>query len=130
MAAGFLLPFILFATISNITQKEDPVSIDLAFVTHLDLDLAEQDVYIERTIGSSDVYRMTKGDHNMKAQLFATAEETPHDPFNADAVGPFKKGASLGFSLGEWLKHQGTGTYTCSEGEGFPEYLSYPSINA
>lgn len=118
MAAGFLLPFILFTTISNLTQKDDPVSIDLAFVTHLDLDLAEQDVYIERRKGSGEVFRVTKGDHNMNAPLYATAEETPHDPFNAEAVGPYKKGAALGFTLGEWLKHQGTGTYTCSDGVG------------
>ena len=97
---------------------DDPVSLELAFVTHLDMDLPEQDVFIEREAGSGEVYRVTKGDHNMNAQLYKTAEETPHDPFNPDAVGPHKKGEPLGMTLGEWLKHAGTGSYTCQAGVG------------
>ena len=97
---------------------EAAVSIDLAFVTHLDMDMAEQDVYIERTPGSGEVWRVTGGDNNMNAPLFKAAEETPHDPFNPAAVGPYPKGESLGMTLGQWLRHQGTGTYTCQEGVG------------
>ncbi len=94
------------------------VSIDLAFITHLDMDLPEQDVYIEREAGSGEVYRVTKGDHNMKAPLYAAAHEVPHNPFDPAAVGPHPKGAALGMTLGEWLKHQGTGAYTCENGVG------------
>jgi hypothetical protein len=94
------------------------VSIDLAFMTHLDMDLPEQDVYIERVEGSGQVYRVTKGDNNMNAPLFKTAESTRHDPFNPEAVGPHTKGEPLGMSLGRWLKHQGTGNYTCKDGVG------------
>jgi len=69
-------------------------SIDLAFVTHLDMDLPEQDVYIERERGSGEVYRVTKG------------------------VGPHARGEALGMTLGQWLRHQGSGSYSCTEGVG------------
>ena len=105
--------------VANIQQTSaQDVSLDLAFVTHLDMDLPEQDVFIEREAGSNKVYRVTKGDHNMNATLFKTAVETPHDPFNPEAVGPHKKGEPVGMTLGQWLKHTGTGTYTCESGQG------------
>ena len=94
------------------------VSIKLAFVTHLDADLPEQDVYIERVPGSGDVYRVTRGDNDMSAPLYAAAETVEHDPFNPDSIGPHPKGKPLGITLGERLKHRGTGTYTCVDGEG------------
>lgn len=100
------------------TVQAQSVSLDLAFITHLDAELPEQDVYIEREAGSGKVYRVTRGDHNMNAPLYATAVETPHDPFNPAAVGPHERGAPLGMTLGQWLKHAGTGTYTCENGTG------------
>ncbi|MHC4954833.1 MAG: hypothetical protein ACYTGZ_13185 [Planctomycetota bacterium] len=94
------------------------VSFDVAFKTHLDMNLPEQDVYIEREKGSSDVYRVTKGDNDMRAKLYKTAKPTKHDPFDPKAVGPHKKGEPLGMTLGEWLKASGTGTYTHKDGVG------------
>ena len=108
----------IFTTNDDPTATDEPVSLQLAFVTHLDMDLPEQDVYIEREPGSEQVYRVTKGDHNMNAMLYGTAAPTPHDPFNPEAIGPYKKGAALGMTLGQWLKHAGTGTYTCEAGVG------------
>ncbi|MEN8145596.1 MAG: hypothetical protein ABFS14_11660 [Gemmatimonadota bacterium] len=101
-----------------VSGTDGTTSVDLAFITHLDADLPEQDVFIERVEGSGEVFRVTKGDHNMGAPLFAAAEMIEHDPANPDAVGPHPKGRSLGMTLGEWLKHQGTGTYTCTDGAG------------
>ncbi len=98
--------------------KSSELELDLAFVTHLDMNLHEQDVYIEREAQSGKVYRVTAGDHNMKAPLFAAAEKIGHDPFNPDAVGPFPKGAPLNMTLGQWLKHTGQGTYTYRDGVG------------
>jgi hypothetical protein len=103
---------------SGTGTTDDTVKLDLAFVTHLDMNLAEQDVYIERVKGSGDVYRVTNGDHDMSAALYAVASEQPHDPFNPEAVGPYKKGRALGLTLGEWLKQSGTGTYSCENGTG------------
>ncbi len=93
-------------------------SVDLAFITHLDLDLPEQDVFIEREAGSGSVYRVTAGDNDMNAPLFKTAVKVPHNPFDPKAVGPHPKGEPMGMTLGQWLKHRGTGTYTCTDGTG------------
>ena len=97
-------------------QKD--ISFEIAFVTHLDKNLPEQDVYIERVKGSGEVFRVTPGDNDMSAPLYKVAVETEHDPFNEDAVGPHEKGEAMGFTLGEWLKHRGTGTYTYKNGKG------------
>jgi len=116
LALGCLLIFV--ASTGTDPAGAQSVSIDLAFVTHLDMDLPEQDVYIERQPGSGKVYRVTKGDHDMNAPLYKTAVETPHDPFNMAAIGPHRKGEALSMTLGRWLKHRGIGTYTCENGVG------------
>ena len=54
----------------------------------------------------------------MKAQLYKAAAKVAHDPFNPDALGPFAKGEPLGMTAGQWLKHQGKGTYTYENGTG------------
>ncbi len=92
-------------------------TLELAFVTHLDMDLPEQDVFIEREKGSDQVWRVTKGDNNMNAPLFKAAEPIRHDPFNPDAIGPHPRGAPLGLTLGQWLKHSATASYTCNDGQ-------------
>ncbi len=106
------------ASLRRVARADTTVSIDLAFITHLDADLPEQDVYIERVPGSGEVWRVTKGDNDMTAQLYKTATETKHNPFDPKAVGPHPQGEPLGMTLGQWLRHQGTGTYTCVSGEG------------
>ena len=93
-------------------------SIKLAFITHLDANMAEQDVYIEREPGSGKVYRPTVGDHDMKAPLFRSAVKIPHNPFDSTDVGPYPKGDRLNMTLGEWLAHRGTGVYRYENGEG------------
>lgn len=103
---------------ANAEAADAGYTIDLAFITHLDASMPEQDVFIERESGSGQVYRVTVGDNDMNAPLFKTAVPVPHNPFDADAVGPYEKGEAFGMTLGEWLKHQGTGTYTCANGEG------------
>ena len=97
---------------------EEEKTIELAFITHLDGGMAEQDVYIERKAGSGQVYRVTAGDHNMSAPLFASAVEVEHNPADPSAVGPYPKGESMGMTLGQWLKSTGRGTYTYRDGEG------------
>ncbi len=93
-------------------------SVDLAFTTHLDLGLPEQDVFIEREPGSGEVFRVTNGDHDMSAPLFASGVPVPHNPFSEDALGPFRKGKPLGLTLGRWLRQSGRGTYSCTDGIG------------
>ena len=99
-------------------DADDMVSLQLAFMTHLDMELPEQDVFIEREAGSGKVFRVTTGDHNMNAPLYKSAREIPHNPFSAEAIGPYEKGEPIGMTLGEWLKQTGTGSYTCEAGVG------------
>lgn len=113
------LPLLVLMSLplAQVSHGQD-VSVELAFITHLDADLPEQDVYIERVADSGKFYRVTKGDHNMAAQVYRLTKEQHHDPFDPDAVGPYEDAVPLGFTLGDWLKHQGTGTYTCTDGVG------------
>ena len=97
---------------------DNRVSFDVSFKTHLDMDLPEQDIYIERVKGSREVWRVTKGDNDMNAPLYKTAVETKHNPFDPTALGPHPQGEPMGMTLGDWLKHQGTGTYTAVDGVG------------
>ena len=108
------------ADVSNETAaKNGELAFEIAFVNHLDANMPEQDVYIERKPGSGEIYRVTKGDNDMNAPLFGTAEEVKHDPFDPKAIGPHAKGKALGMTLGQWLRHKGTGTYTYKKGAGY-----------
>lgn len=100
------------------SNRDEPVVLQLAFVTHLDSNLPEQDVFIEREPGSGQVYRVTKGDHDLSQPLFKAAHAVDHNPFDPRAVGPYPKGEPLGMTLGQWLAQSGGGTYSCSDGVG------------
>ena len=113
-----LFPTLFLPGFSSIRRLDDPLHIQLKFLIHFDFELAEQDVYIERDRGSGQVFRITRGDHDKKAELFATTSENPRDPFNPAALGPFRKVLSLGILLGEWLDQSGSGVYTCENGDG------------
>jgi hypothetical protein len=111
----------------NESEFDSQISIDIAFITHLDAGMPEQDVYIERTPGSGEVYRVTGGDHNMNAPLYGTAEMVKHNPFDLSQIGPHAKGKPMGMTLGQWLKHRGIGTYTYKDGTGTLE-LSFTGL--
>ena len=99
------------------TAYDKPVAIDLTFVYHIDADMAEQDVFVERAPGSGEVFRATKADRDMAQPVFAAAEPLPHDPFDVAATGPYPKGADIGMTLGEWFGAKGSGSYTCEDGK-------------
>jgi hypothetical protein len=98
--------------------SSDRISFEVAFMTHLEMDLPEQDVFLERVPGSGEVFRVTKGDNDMSAPLYKSAVELRHDPFDPAAIGPHPRGEPLGMTLGQWLKQRGTGTYTAENGVG------------
>jgi len=102
-------------------------SFELAFGTHLDMELPEQDVYLEREPGSGQVWRVTVGDNDMNAPLYGTAVAVRHDPFDPAALGPHPKGAPLGLTLGQWLHHAGHGRYSYADGVGKLE-LSFSGL--
>lgn len=105
----------------------DGYSFDVAFMTHLDMNLPEQDVFVEREPGSGEVWRVTPGDNDMSAPLFKTAVKVPHNPFEEEALGPHPKGEALGMTLGRWLKQAGRGTYRNADGVGTLE-LSFTGL--
>ena len=100
------------------SQFDAPVSLELNFVYHVDADMHEQDVFIERESGSGEVWRVTKADRDMSAPLYRAAEPVEHAPFEPEKMGPFPKGDALGITMGEWFAGRGEGTYTCVDGEG------------
>ena len=51
---------------------------------------------------------------NLAKTVYATAAPTQHDPFKVgeNPLGPFDKGKSLGFTLGQWMSASGIGIYS------------------
>ena len=117
-AATVLTSAILIAGSASLAQAE-PVTLDLQLVDHIRAEMIEQDVYVERTAGSTDVYRVTvdEAEAFRDAQVFATTQDVHHDPLNNSANGPHPKGQPLGFTLGEWLAANGNVHYTCDAGQ-------------
>ena len=99
-------------------EYDAPVSFDLTFNFHIDDELAEQDIFVEKVPGSGQVYRPTVGERDLSLPLYTTAQPVEHTPFEPDNLGPWPKGKPLGITLGEWLGASGKGTYTCSDGVG------------
>ena len=58
-----------------------------------------------------------KDPENLEKTVYAAAEAIKHDPFKVgeNPLGPFEKGESLGFTLGDWLEATGGGTYSVDE---------------
>lgn len=106
------------AVANDVTVYVAPVTFDIAFRYHVQDDVAEQDVFLEKKPGSGEVWRVGPAERNLDAPLYAAADPQNHAPFDASAVGPFPKGESLGLTLGDWYGANGEGRYTCENGEG------------
>ena len=65
---------------------------------------------VVRIEGVQDEAALTK-------MAYAAATATPHDPFKVgeNPLGPFDKGKSLGFTLGQWLSASGIGIYSVDD---------------
>ncbi len=107
---------------SKIVAQYQPASttIELVFVDHLKAGLIEQDVFVEKEVGSGEVYRLlpTEREKYLNAEVFTSKKGHHHDPFDKLKVGPYKKGRSLGITLQEWLYASGAASYTCEDGWG------------
>jgi hypothetical protein len=93
---------------------------DLAFVDHIKAGMIEQDVFVEKARGSGQVFRVGKEEAKRYADapVYRAARPVHHAPFSPKKNGPYPKGASLGMSLGDWLKGSGTVSYTCGDDQG------------
>ena len=96
--------------------------IELLFAGHLEYELVEQHVYVEREPGSGDVWRVTPPEvyRYRDAPIYATAQTVANAPFThgGSAVGPHPRGKALGMTLGDFIAATGTGTYACDDGIG------------
>ena len=95
-------------------------AIPLQFVNHLQAQLPEQDVFVEKVAGSGQVFRLMDAE---KAQylnnpVFSSAKAVDHNPFDPAANGPYRKGKALGMTLKQWLSAKGSGEYACANGQG------------
>ncbi len=117
MTAASMIALLSAASVAEDKAYDSPVDLELTFIYHIDADMAEQDVFIEREGGAAEVFRATKGDRDLTQPIFAAAEPQEHAPFDVDAIGPYQKGTELGMTLGEWFAAQGQGDYQCVDGE-------------
>jgi PGF-CTERM motif len=118
---------LLFAAIFSITTMttaaDNPANqsiTNVTFASHVNftLPMPVQDVYVILNDSTPDlVYRATpeqaKDPKILAKEAYATTNHTPQDPYmkSKNPVGPFPRGADLGFTLGEWLAAVGGGTY-------------------
>jgi len=93
---------------------------ELTLVDHIEAGMIEQDVFVEKTRGSSQVFRIGKAEAKRfaEAPVYRTVRPVHHAPFSPAKNGPYPKGDSLGILLGDWLTATGKMRYTCSSGEG------------
>jgi hypothetical protein len=85
------------------------------FVSHVTAQMPEQDVYVVKSSEDKELHRLdpAEAEDFLNALAFAAADPVAHDPFvlGPNAVGPYPKGAELGFTIGDWLAGSGSGTY-------------------
>ena len=72
------------------------------FVTHIDVGLPEQDVFVEITPGSGKVYRIlpSEKENYLDAPVYASADEVLHHP-SPDLAGSYQKGIALDMTMQE-----------------------------
>lgn len=121
--AMFLLMTLSLATESvanpSVPSKTWEVNVELRSQIYLPTPRPVQDVFIMLNNTTPNlVYRIERNQAddltNLAREAYATTNATPHDPYKVTpkSLGPFPKGADLGFTLGQWLEAIGTGTYT------------------
>ena len=100
---------------SYAASKEE---LSLSFIFHIDEEMAEQDVFYEKELGSGEVWRPTAATRDMSAPLYAPATPVAHNFLDTTDTGPYPKGKPLGITLGEWFAAKGEGRYACEDGQG------------
>lgn len=116
---GVMAVLSLIAVAGASAQSEGAPAMKLQFKTFVQLGAPEQDAFVERNGGpSGQVWRVDpadiKGAAVLGKRVYATTRAVTHDPqkMSADPLGPFPRGADLGFTLRQWLMAKGTGTYS------------------
>ena len=99
---------------------QNTYSIELTFVDHLKAGLIEQDVFVKKNEGPKNVFRVLPEEREeyVDAPLYTSKLSQYHNPFDKKLVGPYKRGKSIGITLGDWLKAKGTAQCSCEGGWG------------
>ena len=110
--------FLLAALLLSACAVQPVHTVEFEFGTHPQLGFPEQHVLIGQADLAPDQAIRIKGDAasepaNLAQIAYAAADDLGHDPFELgeNPLGPFPKGEALGFTLGEWLAAEGSGTY-------------------
>ncbi len=71
-----------------------------------------------------------KSPETLGKTVYSSAVAVQHDPFKAgqNPLGPFDKGKSLGFALGQWLDASGIGIYSVKDAENAMLDLSFKKL--
>ena len=110
------------------------VTANIQFVHYIEVDLPEQDVFIEANSAHVDapdpynngplgnfvpnIFRVAGKSaltpSILARKVYAALTIVPHDPLKLgpNPLGPYYKGEALGFTLGQWLAARGSGSYT------------------
>lgn len=119
LVAGLVIGYFLGSSVKG-SQTETAMTakaqtVEVKFGNHIQMNLPEQDVFIEK---DNQLWRVEgaagKDPKNLEAKVYAASRAIDHDPFKTgkNPLGPFPKGNELGFTLGQWLDATGNGTYT------------------
>ncbi|MEL6168878.1 MAG: hypothetical protein AAFR35_09305 [Pseudomonadota bacterium] len=103
-----------YAVSSSKVDKE----FEVAFASHIEAGMAEQDVMVETSPGAQTVFRFGPGEAAPGSELFAAAQSIPHNPMDPAANGPHPKGQPLGMTVGDWLSAKGSASYVELDGVG------------
>jgi len=110
-----LLSIGMLASAGACTTAQNAKPIELTFGTLTGDGMVEQDVFVASPVNANEVIRLpaAQADSHMEAMLFASAEAPPFEPMNLEPTGSYQKGPALRFTLGDWLKATGSGSYSC-----------------
>jgi len=97
--------------------------IELTFKPHLQFEMVEQHVFVERMKGSGQLYRVPPADQSryLNSPVYAAAEPIIDAPLTLSELGPYRKGKALGFTLRDWESATGIARYRCDADVGTME---------
>lgn len=111
---------LITATTIAVAQSAHAEETQVTFVTHIEAGLPELDVYLPAPFDDALALQVRPDTYEGRESqmLYAASEPIPHNPFDAEAGGPFPKGATLGLTLGDWLAASGSAQVECVDGVG------------
>jgi hypothetical protein len=120
--------------ITNVKAGSPTGVTDLAFKTYVQAGQPEQDVFVQSSSDTEQVFRLKPEDAqfrtNLDKRVFAAASAVAHDPHmtGTNPLGPFTRGADLGFTLESWLTAQGSGQYLLRDDGSAALHLSFRKL--